>query len=271
MTYGVDITVTGTQGPIFAPAGLSSPAMVCLGCTVTGGSVHHLTEASSGQTVLLVTPDAAEVTFRYDYANQPGAYPEAIFHPAASRHTKAAQALCDEAVQTAGDGDALTRAIRVARGVAEKFVYGHPQAKYYDGFDHVPHLASGLTEGSCVDIHTYLLASLRAIGVEAGYVTGYFFPEGGVCTSGHCWAVTRIDGAVQEWDISHFLQIERRDVGPALNPKGGFRVPVGHSMGLSLPELGVQDLKLLVEPMVMRAGYPVRLEQKRIRHLPPTL
>jgi hypothetical protein len=42
-------------------------------------------------------------------------------------------------------------------------------------------------------------------------------------------------------------------------------------MGLSLPELGVQDLKLLVEPMVMRAGYPVRLEQKRIRHLPPTL
>jgi hypothetical protein len=221
--------------------------------------------------VLLVTPDAAEVTFRYDYANLPGAYPEAIFHPAASRHTKAAQALCDEAVQTAGDGDALTRAIRVARGVAEKFVYGHPQAKYYDGFDHVPHLASGLTEGSCVDIHTYLLASLRAIGVEAGYVTGYFFPEGGVCTSGHCWAVTRIDGAVQEWDISHFLQIGRRDVGPALNPKGGFRVPVGHSMGLSLPELGVQDLKLLVEPMVMRGGYPVRLEQKRIRHLPSSL
>jgi hypothetical protein len=47
------------------------------------------------------------------------------------------------------------------------------------------------------------------------------------------------------------LQIGRRDVGPALNPKGGFRVPVGHSMGLSLPEIGVQDLKLLVEPMVM--------------------
>lgn len=271
MTYSVDITVTGTEGPVFAPVGLSSPAAACFGCTVTGGSVQTLIEASSGQAVLLVTPDAAEVTFRYDYADLPGQYPEVIFHPAASRHTKAAQALCDEAVQTAGDGDMLTRAIRVARGVADKFVYGHPQAKYYDGFDHVPHLASGLTEGSCVDIHTYLLASLRAIGVEAGYVTGYFFPQGDVCTSGHCWAVTRIDGVVQEWDISHFLQIGRRDVGPALNPKGGFRVPVGHSMGLSLPEIGVQNLKLLVEPMVMRGGYPVRLDQKRIRHLPSSI
>ena len=271
MSYGVDITVAGTEGSVFVPVGLSSPAAICLGCTVTGGSVQKLTETSSGQEVLLVTPDAAEVTFRYDYANQPGHYPEAMFHPAPSRHTKAAPALCDEAMQTAGTGNALTRAIRVARGLAEKFVYGHPQAKYYDGFDHVPHLASGLTEGSCVDIHTYLLASFRAIGVEAGYVTGYFFPPGAACTSGHCWVVTRIDGVVQEWDISHFLQIDRCDVGPALNPKGGFRVPVGHSMGLSLPEIGVQDLKLLVEPMVMRGGYPVRLDQKRIRHLLPTL
>jgi hypothetical protein len=54
---------------------------------------------------------------------------------------------------------------------------------------------------------------------------------------------------------------------PSLNPKGGFRVPVGHSMGLSLPELGVQDLKLLVEPMVMHAGHPVRLTHKTIRAL----
>ena len=247
--------------------GLSSPAAECLGCTVTGGTVQHLTEASSGQQVLLVTPQAAEITFRYDYADHPGHYPDAIFHPAPSRHTQAAPALVAEARDLAGEGSDLTRAIRVARGVAEKFVYGHPAAKYYDGFDHVPHLASGLTEGSCVDIHTYLLAAFRGAGIEAGYVTGYFFPEGEPCTSGHCWAVSRIDGAVQEWDISHFLQIGRRDVGPSLNPKGGFRLPVGHSMGLSLPELGVHDLKLLVEPMVMQDGQPVRLSQKTIRAL----
>lgn len=266
MTHAVEISVPGNEGPVFAPLGLSSPAAECLGCTVTGGTVQYLTEASSGQQVLLVTPQAAEITFRYDYAAKPGHYPEAIFQPAPSRHTQPAPALVAEAQEMGGQGDTLTRAIRIARGVAEKFTYGHPTAKYYDGFDHVPHLTA-MTEGSCVDIHTYLLASFRAIGVQAGYVTGYFFPEGEPCTSGHCWAVTRIDGTVQEWDISHFLQIGRRDVGPSLNPKGGFRVPVGHSMGLSLPELGVQDLKLLVEPMVMQAGQPARLNRKTIRAL----
>lgn len=266
MTQAVEITVPGDQGPVFAPMGLSSPAAESLGCTVTGGTLQYLTEASSGQKVLLVTPQAAEITFRYDYAGHPGHYPEAIFRPSASRHTQAAPALVAEALEMAGEGPDLTSAIRVARGVAEKFTYGHPAAKYYDGFDHVPHLTT-MTEGSCVDIHTYLLAAFRGVGIEAGYVTGYFFPESEPCTSGHCWAVTRIDGAVQEWDISHFLQIGRRDVGPGLNPKGGFRLPVGHSMGLSLPELGVQDLKLLVEPMVMQAGHPVRFDHKTIRAL----
>jgi hypothetical protein len=266
MTQAVEITVQGDQGLVFAPVGLSSPAAECLGCTVTGGTVQHLTEASSGQQVLLVTPQAAEITFRYDYAAHPGHYPDAIFHPAPSRHTQPAPALVAEALHMAGEGESLTRAIRIARGVAEKFTYGHPTAKYYDGFDHVPHLTA-MTEGSCVDIHTYLLAAFRGAGIEAGYVTGYFFPEDEPCTSGHCWAVTRVGGAVQEWDISHFLQIGRRDVGPSLNPKGGFRLPVGHSMGLSLPELGVHDLKLLVEPMVMQDGQPVRLSQKTIRAL----
>ncbi|WP_295072852.1 hypothetical protein [Tabrizicola sp.] len=72
---------------------------------------------------------------------------------------------------------------------------------------------------------------------------------------------------MQHWDISHFLQIGRRDAGPALNPKGGFRLPVGHSIALSQPEIGFADLKLLVEPMVMRGGEPVRFESMRIRCL----
>jgi hypothetical protein len=269
MAFSVDIVVSGTEGQVFAPAGLSSPASVCTGCEVTGGRVERLTETTSGQELLLVTPEAPEVAFRYVYSGQPGAYPEAIFHPAASRFTRAAPALVAEARALAGEGDGLDRAIRIARGVAERFDYGHPEQKFTDGFDRVPHLACGLTEGSCVDIHTYFLAALRAAGIEAGYVVGYFFPEVGECTSGHCWAVTRIDGQVQEWDISHFLQIGRRDVFPAMNPKGGFRVPVGHSTALCHPGIGFADLKLLVEPMVMRDGQPVRFETKRIRLLMP--
>ncbi len=267
--YAVEITVAGNEGPILAPAGLPSPASACTGCTVTGGSVRRLTEATTGQEVLLVTPEAAEVAFCYGFSGQPAAYPEAIFHPAPSRFTRAAEALVDEARQVAGQGDALDRAIRLARGVAEKFTYAHPEARFNDGFDHVPHLGCGLTEGSCVDIHTYLLASFRAAGIEAGYVVGIYFREDGSSSGGHCWVVTRIGGVPQEWDVSHFLRIGRRDIGPALNPRGGFRVPVGHSMGLALPEIGVAELKLLSEPMVMRNGLPERFAQKRIRHLLP--
>lgn len=269
MGYALEVTVPGSDGQIFAPAGLSSPQAECTGCTVTGGSLRSLVEPTSGQVILLVDPEAPEVTFRYVYADHPGTYPEAIFHPAPSRFTRAAPALVSEARAVAGEGDDLTRAIRIARAVAERFDYGHPLQKFTDGFDHVPHLSCGLTEGSCVDIHTYFLASLRAAGIEAGYVVGYFFPDGAACTSGHCWAVTRIGGQFQEWDISHYLQIGRRDAGPALNPKGGFRLPVGHSTALCQPQIGFADLKLLVEPMVMRGGEPVRFDTKRIHLLMP--
>lgn len=46
-------------------------------------------------------------------------------------------------------------------------------------------------------------------------------------------------------------------------------MPVGHSMGLSEPVTGFSDLKLLVEPMLMRDGEPVRFKTKRIRRLLP--
>ena len=267
MRFDVEIVVPGTEGRAFAPAGVSSPQAECLGCTVSGGTVRRLVEPTSGQTILLVTPDAPEVRFLYSFADHAGTYPEAIFHPAPSRHTRVAPALAKEARDIAGTGDGLIRATRIARAVAERFDYGHPDQKFTDGFDHVPHLSCGLTEGSCVDIHTYFLAMLRGAGIEAGYLNGYFFPETGICTSGHCWVVTRTDGQVREWDISHFLQIGRRDIEPALNPKGGMSIPVGHSMGLCHPKIGFADLKLLSEPMVMRNGQPARFQTKRIRRL----
>lgn len=71
--------------------------------------------------------------------------------------------------------------------------------------------------------------------------------------------------------MSHFLQIGCRDIEPGLTPKGGFRVPESHSIGLWLLKIGVHGLKLLVEPMVMRGGTLNRLDQKRIRHLLPAL
>ncbi len=248
---------------VIAPVGVSSPAAACLGCTVEGGHSRRWIEPGSRQEILIVAPHGDEVLFRYQFHTEPGQYPEAMFHPAPSRHTRAAAALVEDARRLAGAGGDIDRALRLGRAVAEKFTYGHPETRFTDGLDYVPHLACGLTEGSCVDIHTYFVASLRAAGIEAGYLTGYVFPEDGP-PSAHCWVATRIDGSTQEWDISHFLQMGRRDVMPALNPKGGFRLPVGHSMGLVLPGSDEGDLKLLAEPMALFPDGPARFANRRI-------
>lgn len=115
----------------------------------------------------------------------------------------------------------------------------------------IPALGCGTAEGSCVDINTYFIASLRAAGFDAGYVGGCFFPaeKGGRCDDMHCWVVTRDQGEVLEWDIAHHLKLGRRDIVPGLNPKPGYRVALSHSMGLTVPDLGVACLKLLTEPV----------------------
>lgn len=262
----IEVTVPASEAcgaDVIAPVGVSSPAAACLGCTVEGGQSRRWIEPGSCQDILIVAPHGDEVLFRYQFHTEPGQYPEAMFHPAPSRHTRAAAALVEDARRLAGAGGDIDRALRLGRAVAEKFTYGHPETRFTDGLDYVPHLACRLTEGSCVDIHTYFVASLRAAGIEAGYLTGYVFPEEGP-PSAHCWVATRIDGSTQEWDISHFLQMGRRDVVPALNPKGGFRLPVGHSMGLVLPGSDEGDLKLLAEPMALLPDGPARFANRRI-------
>ena len=102
----------------------------------------------------------------------------------------------------AGQYAGFDRAVAVACATAERFTYGHPETRFNDGLNEVPALGCGLTEGSCVDINTYFIAALRAAGIEAGYVTGVFFPaeKGDHCDDGHCWVVTRIDGETREWE-----------------------------------------------------------------------
>ena len=104
------------------------------------------------------------------------------------------------------------------------------------------------------------------MGVEAGYITGYFFPQerGGTCADGHCWVVTRHNGAVQEWDIAHHLKMGTRDIRPALNPKPGARVACFHSMGLAFPELGITELKALIEPVAVHEGRAIPFDTPQI-------
>ena len=65
----------------------------------------------------------------------------------------------------------------------------------------------------------------------------------------HCWVAVRHGGDVIEYDISHCL-IAGIPVVAALNPMGGDRVVLGHSMGHRYEtSLGRIETKLLANPI----------------------
>lgn len=246
---------------ILAPAGVTTPGAAVTRLEVTGGEiVAAATEPELGLGALLVRPRGGPLTLHYRVESAPAgsAYPEAAFRPRATRWTKAAAELAaaSRAVAAAAGGGATGIRALVAEAEA-RFAYDHPEARFNDGMDEVPYLSCGLTPGSCVDINTYLVASLRAAGYEAAYLYGYFFPEErrGVTFDGHCWVVTRHEGEVLEWDIAHHIKAGLGPTRPGLNPRPGERVAVTHSMGCryALPA-GDVFLKLLGEPLRLRAG-----------------
>lgn len=252
-----EVTVTvkpdGSSGrPLLVPVGIPTPHQTPVRFEVEGAPFSLAGETATGQIAALIRPDGeTPVTLSYAFADTGSAYPEAMFVPRQSRFTRAADALVEDVrgiVDGARDGHAAIETI--VNAVAEKFTYGHPDVRFNDGCAEIPYLSCGLTEGSCVDINTYLIACLRAAGLEAGYVYGYFFPEEkrGTCEDGHCWVVTRHEGVVLEWDIAHHLKLGTRDICCGLNPKPGRRVATSHSMGLTFPALGIHETKILGEP-----------------------
>ncbi|PVB59796.1 transglutaminase-like domain-containing protein [Labrenzia sp. 011] len=251
---------------LLVPTGLPTPHQMPVGFEVRGGHVSLSGESTTGQMAALVTPaGGVPLEVRYSYLDGGPGYPDAVFVPHRNRFTQAAAELVSDAIAIAeaqADGHAAIQAL--VNAAAEKFRYAHPDVRFNDGCDEVPYLSCGLTEGSCVDINTYLIASLRAAGYEAGYLTGYFFPreKNGCCDDGHCWVVTRHKGVVLEWDIAHHLKMGTRDICCGLNPRPGDRVAVAHSMGLTFPGPGIVCEKLINEPAWVRADG--RLEKAEI-------
>lgn len=237
-----------------APTGLATPHGTCVELSVSGGTYELSREAHSGQPVAVISAQSPQISLRYRFdATKAAPYPEQMFAPHPSRFTRYADALVAEAQDAAQGHEGLDRAIAIARATAARFTYGHPEKRFNDGLEAIPALGCDLVEGSCVDINTYFIASLRAAGIEAGYVTGFFFPaeKGDHCEDGHCWVVTRIDGECHAWDIAHHLKLGTLEIAPGLNPKPGFRAACFHSMGLDLPELGFREIKALIEPLVI--------------------
>ncbi|MFW5824111.1 MAG: transglutaminase domain-containing protein [Marinobacter sp.] len=210
---------------------------------------------------MLVEAESESVRFIHQVTSPPpgATYPESAFVPRRNRYTEASEDLAAASLEcalAAGGGAAGIRAL-VAEAEA-RFSYAHPDVRFNDGMDKVPHLSCGLTPGSCVDINTYLVASLRAAGFQAGYMYGYFFRQesGGQTSDMHCWVVTRHEGEILEWDIAHHIKAGLGKTGPGLNPRRGYRIALGHSMGhqYRTMECRTVDLKLLAEPLLRSAS-----------------
>lgn len=257
MRVVVTIDPDGRSGDLIAPTGLMTPHAHAAGLEVTGAELLRETLAD-GQVVAVIRSDGqGPVTLTYTFAQGGDAYPDEMFVPRDSRYTRAAEAVAEDAHAFEAADDV---ALAVANHVAGLFNYGHVDKRFYEDHDHIPHLC-GTTKGSCVDINAYFMASLRAAGVEAGYITGAFFPaekmaaDGSAwCNDMHCWVVTRCGHGVREWDIAHHLKMGTSNIRAALDPKPGFRLPLAHSMGHDIASLGLHDVKLLSDPMWVGNG-----------------
>ena len=73
----------------------------------------------------------------------------------------------------------------------------------------------------------------------------------------HCWVVTRHGGRILEWDIAHHMKAGLSPVRPALDPRPGHRVALGHSMGHRYAfsdDASEIEMKLLAEPVWLVDG-----------------
>ncbi|WP_371056585.1 transglutaminase domain-containing protein [Rhodosalinus sp. K401] len=251
---------------VLAPVGIATPHDAVTALDVTGGRIERvLGEPELGLGAALLRPAGGPLVLDYAVAPAPAGqpYPEAAFRPRANRFTAAAAELADASRGIAARAGGGRVGIAALVAVAEaRFDYAHPETRFNDGTDAVPYLSCGTTPGSCVDINTYLVASLRAAGYEAAYVYGHFFPadRGGVTHDMHCWVVTRHDGEVLEWDIAHHMKAGLGPTRAALDPRPGRRVALGHSMGQSYDDPRIPPmLKLLSEPLALHDGAVRRL------------
>lgn len=258
MQVTIDFPANQNAQHLFFPLGIGTPHHSVTSVEINASYNPYRIPGSNQWVGVAPAPEHA-LHLVYDFAHTQCPYPEEMFSYRPSRFTRAADGVAED-VQPFKDAEDPAQA--VVDHVTGLFSYGHVDTTYYDDENELPQLCD-MTTGSCVDINAYLIASLRAAGVEAGYITGYFFPEEkqGSTFEMHCWVVTRdAHYGCREWDIAHFLKMGRRDVHAALNPKPGRRAAIAHSMGHDIPALGLSDAKLIAEPIWMTADGPERAD-----------
>ena len=240
-SFSLEAPLEATATLLF-PLPINTPEQRVADVRVEGGQSHGPLQAqNSGQRALRLTVEAgAEPRVVVDFATEPQPFEPWAFAPTGGVHDTPSADLVDLMGRVAPAGlPAADRVWRIVRHVESSFSYGRRDLGLGDDTDAIPALECDLQRGTCIDIHTYSVAALRAAGLEAAYVSGAFLAEGhSKGLSGHCWFVVRAEGVPHHWDISHFLEYGLGPVQPMLNPKPGMRqaLSVGRDLVFAGPD-----------------------------------
>jgi hypothetical protein len=222
------------------------------GMCLTGFSeLREVRATNSAQRAYVGRVTADPPVIRFDLVFN-GAAPAAwIYGHDENRYTRASADLAAETARLVGEADdEAARVERLMTHTAKLFEYDHPERRFNDGADEMPVLC-GSTPGSCVDMHGYVVAAARSVGLSAQYLAGYWFGTGRDETRDfHCWLVFDHGGQPLFWDLAHHLKWGVHPLAPGLNPAGGRRVLMSYGRGNRfVTPLGEVELSHFSEPV----------------------
>ena len=228
------VDAAGNGSLVLAPVPPKGLRQRLTGFDVEGGRLLDTIAAEGGQQAYVLESSESRLTLHYTFAEDPGAYlPEWVWHPPANALSDASPELARFAREgIAARGNDAVR--RLATHVTSIFCYGAGEGRFTDGEASVP-LVCSTTRGTCIDVHTYFSAALRAAGIDAAYIAGIFVAEGAhEATDMHCWVAVRLGDVVEEWDLSHALITGRRP-RPGLTEIPGRRLALSSGRGIHFP------------------------------------
>lgn len=213
-----------TRG-LLVPIPFDTADQTFLACELEGAEIAATVQATnSGQSCYWVE-DFSPSDFRlvYRFERTPGSPPAWLWDLPGHPFTASPDLQTQAREITAASGDPIRSLVDHAIG---HFDYGHPERSILAERDDVPAVCD-LTEGSCVDIHTWFISALRACGGEATYLHGYYFRDGETSPGFHCWLATRDGGEIADWDLSHALIFDEKPARAGFAAYPGERVVIG--------------------------------------------
>ncbi|MCP4790594.1 MAG: transglutaminase domain-containing protein [Gammaproteobacteria bacterium] len=188
------------------------------------------------------------------------------WHLQENRHTQASGALVEQVSTWVDESEKPSQQLyTLIHKTADMFAYGHVEQRFTEGKSQVPPLC-GITNGSCVDINTFLIAAARSLGIKVQYLAGYWFhPSRSHTHDMHCWLDFEVETGHEYWDVAHHLKWDVEGLHAGLNPAGGRRWLMSYGRGLTFQTIhGEVSISHFSEPLWVYSDGSVMAPQLHI-------